>query len=70
MYRNLLAEMVRKNITRKDISKEVKCNYASVVEKINGKRSFTIEEATIIKEKFFPELLIDYLFKNFESESQ
>jgi hypothetical protein len=65
-----MAEMVRKGITRKDISEKVKCSYNSVIVKLNGKSDFTLDEATIIKEKFFPDLSIDYLFKRFDVEEK
>jgi DNA-binding XRE family transcriptional regulator len=62
MYRNLEAEMVRKGIKRKDISKLLHVRYATVVQKLNGKYKFNLEEAFKIKEHCFPELSLEYLF--------
>lgn len=62
MYRNLLAEMARKGISKKDIAVFMKVRYATIVDKVNGKYPFKVDEAFKIKQKFFPELTIDYLF--------
>lgn len=70
MYRNLLAEMVRSGITRKEISEKIKCNYGSITDKLNGKRSFTLDEACGIRENFFPNLSMDYLFKKLDVEEK
>lgn len=63
MYRNLEAEMVRKGIKRKDISELLNVRYATVVQKLNGKYKFNLDEALIIKENCFPELSVEYLFE-------
>lgn len=62
MYRNLLAEMARFEITQKDIAELLKVRTSTVCDKINGKYSFKLEEAFEIKESFFPKLSIEYLF--------
>lgn len=61
-YRNLRAEMARKNITIEEIAKEIGIHRNSVSNKINGPSSFSIEEAMKIKDKFFPLLEYKYLF--------
>lgn len=59
--------MARYGIKQQDIAKAIKVREATVSEKINGKYAFDIDEAFLIKEKFFPHLTIDYLFsKNIE----
>lgn len=68
MYRNLEAEMVRKGITRKDISELLGVRYATVVQKLNGKYEFKLLEALEIKKAFFPEHSIEYLFSQNETE--
>ena len=62
MYRNLLAEMARKSITKKEIAKFLDLRVATICDKINGKYSFKLDEAFKIKKKFFPQLSIEYLF--------
>lgn len=62
MYRNLLAEMARKCITKKQIAKFLKVRDATISDKINGKYSFKLDEAFKIKKEFFPQLSIEYLF--------
>lgn len=68
MYRNLEAEMARKGITRKDISSFLNVRYATVVQKLNGKYGFKLDEAFIIKKKFFPDLSLEYLFQTDEEK--
>ncbi|NOP79618.1 XRE family transcriptional regulator [Bacillus paranthracis] len=62
MYNNLLAEMARKGISKKDIAETLDMRYPTLVDKTNGKFDFTTKEAFAIKTSFFPELPIDYLF--------
>ena len=63
MYRNLLAEMVRNNITKKQIAKFLDLRVATICDKMNGKYSFKLDEAFRIKKEFFPQLTIEYLFE-------
>ena len=62
-YRNLKAEMARKDITIEAISKEIGVHRNSVSNKVNGSSSFSIEEAMKIKNNFFPDLDYRYLFQ-------
>lgn len=66
MYNNLEAEMVRFGVTRKDIAKLLQVRYATVIDKLKGRYSFTLDEAFAIRDKFFPHLQIEYLFKKEE----
>ena len=70
MYINLQAEMVRNNIKRKDFADFLGVRQATICDKINGKYGFKLCEAFKIKEKFFPGLTIEYLFKNDEAEKK
>jgi DNA-binding XRE family transcriptional regulator len=63
LYRNLEAEMVRNGITRKDVSDLLNVRYATVVQKLNGKYKFNLEEAFVIKDNYFPGLSLEYLFQ-------
>lgn len=68
MYRNLEAEMVRMGVYRKDVAKSLGVRYATVVQKLNGKYRFSLDEAFAIKEKFFPNLSLEYLFEADEKQ--
>lgn len=63
MYKNLEDEMIKHNITQKQISKLLNVRAATVSDKINGKFPFKLNEAFKIQTKFFPELTIEYLFE-------
>lgn len=63
MYCNLKAEMARKGIKVKDIADLLGVRRATASDKINGKYRFYCDEAIKIKETFFSDLNIDYLFQ-------
>lgn len=63
MFPNLIAEMARKGITQKDLCNCIKKDKSTLSEKINGKRDFKMSEIMKIKETFFPDLTLEYLFK-------
>lgn len=63
MYRNLEAEMAREGVTRKDFAELLDVRYATVIDKLKGKFSFTLDEAFKIRSEFFPTLSFEYLFK-------
>ena len=64
MYYNLVATMKRKKITTGQIAELLNCRIATVSDKINGKREcgFYFEEAERIKNVFFNEFEIGWLF--------
>jgi plasmid maintenance system antidote protein VapI len=66
MYRNLEAEMARHGILKKDVAETLKVRHATVYDKMNGKSSFTLDEAFKIRNTYFPELAIEYLFEKYE----
>lgn len=67
MYKNLEAEMARVSIKRKDIADLLNIRYASVVDKMSGKFPFKLDEALTIKNRYFPNLSIEYLFDSEEA---
>lgn len=69
MYRNLEAEMVRENITRKDLAKTLDVRYATIIDKLKGRYSFTLDEAFKIRNRYFPHLSFEYLFKTEEDKT-
>lgn len=66
VYKNLLAEMVRADVSREDISKTIGNSYNHTREKLNGKYPVLYGEAVKIQETHFPNLDIKYLFEEFE----
>ena len=63
MYPNLSAEMARNNIKPSDLSESINISYDSIMNKLNGKTDFTRFEIFEIKNLYFPNLSLDYLFQ-------
>lgn len=63
-YINLRAEMARKEITVKELAKNLKKSTGKISKNLNGSGGdFTVGEALFIQENFFPECEISYLFR-------
>lgn len=62
MLRNLEAEMARKSITNADIAKAIAKDERTVRNKTSGKSQFTFPEVVKIRDTFWPELTLEYLF--------
>jgi hypothetical protein len=62
-YGNLKFEMRRKRIFQRDIANLLKQNEIAVAQKINASKSFTLEEAELIRSRLFPETEMRYLFE-------
>lgn len=62
IYKNLAAEMARKGITKKDLAKSLNMRYPTIVDKTNGKSRLYLDEAVKIRDMFFPEFDLEYLF--------
>lgn len=69
MHRNLRAEMAREGITMVHIADYLNLRYATVNEKVNGKYRFYYDEALKIKQRFFPNQSIEYLFEKDNEQS-
>ena len=63
MFNNLKAEMARESVTNEMIANKISIHIASVSSKLNGKTEWTRREMFEIKNHFFPELSVDYLFQ-------
>lgn len=61
-YSNLEAEMARKGLLKKDIAETLGVRTATVYDKLKGKHPFTLDEVLKIKNKYFPEFTLEYLF--------
>lgn len=65
MFGNLNAEMSRIGLTVKEMYKEIPHmkSYDTLRNRFNGKAQFTLEDMTFIKNRWFPQFTLDYLFE-------
>jgi plasmid maintenance system antidote protein VapI len=63
-YRNLRAEMARRDYTQKDIADALSIRIATANAKINGKSHFTLDEAHTLWQSKFPDCNFMYLFED------
>lgn len=66
MLMNLRAEMARRGIKPKHLAQLLELRLATIYDKLNGKYSFTFDEALAIKNEFFPDSNIEFLFESLE----
>ena len=59
---NLKGEMKRIAITQNDVADLLHMSTGNVNKKIAGSVPFTIDEARSIRDTYFPEMTIDFLF--------
>ena len=64
IFKNLHAEMVRRNVTPVAISKAINKTEKSTRAKLSGRYPFTIPEARIVRDTFFPGMDLDFLFQS------
>lgn len=62
MLLNLIGEMKKAKITQSDLAELLKKSKNIICLKINGKSDFKASEIFLIKDTFFPELSLEYLF--------
>jgi len=62
MHSNLKAEMARKRLRVIDIANCIGKTEKTAGNKISGKCAFTMTECAAIKNAYFPDLSIEYLF--------
>lgn len=63
MFPNLTAEMVRLELTTEDVAKSIGKSKKWLENRLYGKYSLPINVAFIIREKCFPNMKFEYLFK-------
>lgn len=63
MYSNLKAEMARHGITLEKLSQKLGINIGTLSAKLNVYNRLKLCEAIKIRDEFFPDTTIDYLFK-------
>lgn len=59
---NLEAEMKRIGITRLDIANLINVSYRTVHSKFNGESQWQYAECVLIRDKYFPDKELSYLF--------
>ena len=62
MFPNLRAEMARNNIKAARLAELLEISYDSIINKLNGKTDFTRSEIFKIRDNYFPNLKLEYLF--------
>lgn len=62
MLNNLRAEMARYGISTVDIAKVTGKTERSIRDKLIGKTQFSIPDAMAVRDHFFPEMSLEYLF--------
>lgn len=63
MFHNLEAEMARAGLSKKDLASCIGKTERALNNKMSGNTSFTWDEILAIKDTFFSDLDIDYLFE-------
>ncbi|MEY8496164.1 hypothetical protein D3Z53_19885 [Lachnospiraceae bacterium] len=67
---NLEAEMKRKGISRNDIAKHLGLSYRTIHSKFNGESQWQYTECILIRDIFFPESDLAYLFPYSQKEPE
>lgn len=70
IYKNLEVEMVRKNVTKKQIAECIGKTYGTVLQKLNGICPFTLDEAFAIHRQYFSETDFDELFTTTDASNK
>ena len=60
---NLEAEMVRNKISRSDIAKLLGLTYRTILSKFNGESKWGYEECVKIRDTYFKDKTLEYLFE-------
>ena len=68
MLKNLQVEMLKEDVNQKMIADFLKVDVRTVRNKISGKTDFGYPEAVQIRNKFFPNVKLEYLFADEEDK--
>lgn len=68
-YITLVGEMAKKNITNEAVASLLGIHRNSVYNKLKGITSFSVEEAIVIRDNFFPDSDINTLFETEEKKA-
>ena len=63
MYKNLIYLMAKKKIRQYQVAKLLDISARAVYQKTHGLRDFKLTEAFKVRDEFFPELSLEYLFE-------
>lgn len=64
-YLNLRGEMVKRNLKNGDLARLLNVHNTTIGNKFNnrGNSDFSVSEAILIKETYFPDISVEVLFK-------
>jgi len=62
-YPELIAGMAKRQVTRATISKSLGITPRALYSKLSGQTDFTLSEAKLIHESFFPDMKMEVLFE-------
>lgn len=62
MFVNLKIEMLKKGVSAKKISEKIGISTKTFFNKMNGSSEFTRKEMYTLRDEFFPDKSIEYLF--------
>lgn len=66
IYPNLAGEIAKKGITKKSMAEQLGMQYKAFTNRMYGKTPLTFDDAVKIKNMFFPESSIEFLFEKKE----
>ena len=67
---NLEAEMKRKKISRSDIASLLGLSYRTIHSRFNGESEWGYSECVKVRETYFPDKTLDYLFATEEDPAE
>lgn len=69
LYMNLKAEMARNGITNEQLANGIGINPSTMSAKLNIAGRMRLDEAQNLRDKFFPDMTMDYLFGDTQPSS-
>lgn len=67
---NLEAEMKRNKISRSEIAHTLGLSYRTIHSRFNGESEWTYSECVKVRDTYFPDMDLTYLFQTFEPEQE
>ena len=62
MYRNLEMSIFAAGLSKRDIAQKLGIGYNTLLGKLSGKQPMKLDEAFLIKQEYFPNKNIEWLF--------
>ena len=69
MFKNLEAELTRIGKNQKELSELLNIHQSTLSSKMNGHTEFILSECKKIKDCWFQNLTLDYLFETYQSKN-